>query len=294
VSHTVFAVVVHGGEFSKPVKDNGRLATMRAELGRARAALTAGARSLDVVESVVRAFEDSGQFNAGRGAIADQAGVVETDAAIMDGADLRAGAVASMIGVKNPVHAARLVMEKSPHVLMVGDRGESHVKSLGAETVSPGYFRHNRVPSTAEHGTVGAVALDRCGHLAAATSTGGYNAKIPGRVGDSPIVGAGVYADDRTAGFSATGHGEYFIRFSISKDVADRMAYGHQSMDEAMNTDIKERLAAFKDADGALIGIDSRGHVAMVWNSAGLFGGYATNTEPPVVAQYAGPTESRR
>jgi beta-aspartyl-peptidase (threonine type) len=139
---------------------------------------------------------------------------------------------------------------------------------------------------------VGAVALDRCGHIAAATSTGGYNAKIPGRVGDSPIVGAGVYADDRTAGFSATGHGEYFIRFSIAKDVADRMAYGHQSMDEAMHSDIQGKLAAFSDADGALIGIDSHGHVAMMWNSAGLFRGYATDTEVPVVAEYRGRTDS--
>lgn len=292
---SIFAVVVHGGEISRPTEDHGRLAAMRAALMRARAELAADRSSLDVVEEIVRRFEDSGVFNAGRGAIADAAGMVETDASIMDGRDQRAGAVASMLTIENPVHAARLVMENSPHVLFVGDRGEAAVKKLGAETVAPDYFLRNKSGgAVAEHGTVGAVALDRCGHIAAATSTGGYDAKIPGRVGDSPIVGAGVYADDRVAGFSATGHGEYFIRFSIAKDVADRMAYAHQSMDEAMRTDIKDRLGAFPDADGALIGIDSHGHVAMVWNSVGLFRGYATDAEAPVVAEYAGPSASRR
>ena len=290
----IFAVVVHGGEISQRVTDNGRLAAMEAALVRARAELAANKSSLNVVETIVRQFEDSGLFNAGRGAIADAAGMVETDASIMDGRDQRAGAVASMLAVRNPVHAARLVMEYSPHVLLVGDRGEGFVKKLGAATVSPSYFIHNTQHPAAGHGTVGAVALDRCGHIAAATSTGGYNAKIPGRVGDSPIVGAGVYADDRVAGFSATGHGEYFIRFSIARDVADRMAYAHQSMDEAMAFDIKNKLGAFKDADGALIGIDSRGHVAMIWNSVGLFRGYATDSEKPIVAEYEGPSASRR
>jgi beta-aspartyl-peptidase (threonine type) len=291
---SIFAVVVHGGEISQRVADNGRLAAMQTALVRARAELAADKSSLDVVETIVRQFEDSGVFNAGRGAIADAAGMVETDASIMDGSDQRVGAVASMLAIKNPVHAARLVMEKSPHVLMVGDRGEAFVRQLGAETVPPSYFIHNAPHPTSEHGTVGAVALDRCGHIAAATSTGGYNAKIPGRVGDSPIVGAGVYADDRVAGFSATGHGEYFIRFSIAKDVADRMAYAHQSMDAAIADDVRGKLGAVKDADGALIGIDSRGHVAMIWNSVGLFRGYATDSEKPVVAEYEGATASRR
>lgn len=293
-SQRIFAVVVHGGEISKPVTDNGRLAAMHAALVRARAELSSGAASLDVVEEIVAGFEDSGLFNAGRGAIANRAGEVETDASIMDGRDERAGAVASMLTLKNPVRAARIVMEKTPHVLMAGDRGEASLKALGAETVPADYFHKNRPAPSADHGTVGAVAFDRCGHIAAATSTGGYDAKIPGRVGDSPIVGAGVYADDRTAGFSATGHGEYFLRFSIAKDVADRMAYAHQSMDDAMKADIKDRLAPFKDGDGALIGIDSHGHVATMWNSVGLFRGFATDSEPPVVAEYQGPTESRR
>jgi beta-aspartyl-peptidase (threonine type) len=290
-----FAVVAHGGEISQPVEGAERLSVMRDVLTSARDELAHGASGLDVVEFIVRKFEDSGAFNAGRGAIADREGIVETDASIMDGRDLSAGAVASMTAIKNPVHAARLVMEKSPHVLMVGDRGQAFVESVGAERVMPGYFRNNRKPGVVvDHGTVGAVALDRCGHIAAATSTGGYDAKIPGRVGDSPIVGAGVYADDKTAGFSATGHGEYFIRFSIAKDVADRMAYGGQSMKAAMAADLHDRLGPLKDGDGALIGIDRDGHIMTLWNSVGLFRAFATDEEAPVVAEYAGPAESRR
>lgn len=293
-TQTRFAVVAHGGEISKPLDSPERLAVMRTALEAARSKLSEGARSLDVVEYIIRTFEDSGAFNAGRGAIADKAGIVETDASIMDGRDLNAGAVASMTGIKNPVHAARLVMEKSPHVLMVGDRGQAFVQSVGAETVPPSYFAHTKQPGkVVDHGTVGAVALDRCGHIAAATSTGGYDAKFPGRVGDSPIVGAGVFADDRTAGFSATGHGEYFIRFSIAKDVADRMAYGRQSMKAAMAADLVDKLKPMKDGDGALIGIDKSGHIVTMWNSVGLFRGFATDEESPVVAEYEGPTESR-
>lgn len=294
-----FAIAAHGGELSERMEGSARLATMKAVLTDARAKLAAGASSLDVVEGVVRAFEDSGNFNAGRGAIADRAGLVETDASIMDGNGLRSGAVASMTAIKNPIVAARMVMEQSPHVLMVGDRGQDFVKSLGAQTVTRDYFKNTDHPKPApehaapEHGTVGAVALDRCGHIAAATSTGGYDAKIPGRVGDSPIVGAGVYANDDVAGFSATGHGEYFIRFSISKDVADRMKYAGQSMHDAMKADLKGELMKFKDGDGALIGIDKSGHVEMMWNAVGLFRGYATDAEAPVVAEYDGPTASK-
>src|SRR4051812_37912186 len=212
----------------------------------------------------------------------------------MDGNGVLSGAVASMLHIKNPLHAARLVMETGRHVLMVGDRGEAFVKQLGAEAVPNSYFIKT-VPAKVvapEHGTVGAVALDRCGHIAAATSTGGYDAKVPGRVGDSPIVGAGTYADD-LVGLSATGHGEYFIRLSVAKDVADRMRYAHQPLADAMKGDIHDRLGAYKDADGALIGVDRDGNVAMDWNAVGLFRGYATDAEAPIAAEYAGPKQSR-
>lgn len=290
-----FAVVAHGGELSERVNDNGRLAAMSDALENARDALAHGAASLDVVETIIRRFEDSGIFNAGKGAIANAAGQVETDASIMDGREDASGAAASMTGIKNPIHAARLVMEKTPHVLFAGDRGEASVKNLGAETVPPDYFVNNKKPSKPgpEHGTVGAVALDRCGHIAAGTSTGGYTGKWPGRVGNSPIVGASTYADDAVGGFSTTGHGEYFIRFSVSKDVADRMRYAGQTIEAAMKADLQDTLGPFKDADGALIGIDRKGHVAMQWNRVGLFRGYATDEEAPVVAQYEGPTASK-
>lgn len=286
-----FAVVVHGGVISKSVAESeARLAIMKGALAKARDALKHGAAALDIVETAVRTFEDSGKFNAGKGAIHNTAGVVETDASIMEGTEQRSGAVASMLSIKNPVNAARLVMEKSPHVLMVGDRGEAFVRSLGAAAVTPDYFVNNAPEPS--HGTVGAVALDRCGHIAAATSTGGYTAKIPGRVGDTPIVGAGVYADDAVAGFSATGHGEVFIRFSLAKDVADRMRYGGQSMAEAMKADITDKLGAMKE-EGALIGIDRAGHVETMYSGAGLFRGFATDEEAPVVAVNDGPSASR-
>lgn len=294
-AQTAFAVVVHGGALSEKMEGAARLTAMTKALTAARASLAAGVASLDVVETAVRSFEDSGIFNAGRGAIADAAGIVETDAAIMDGNGLRAGAVASMTAIGNPIHAARLVMDANRHVMMVGDRGQAYAEKLGAKSVPPSYFvKTGKIErkSVPEHGTVGAVALDRCGHIAAATSTGGFDAKIPGRVGDSPIVGAGVYAADDAGGFSGTGHGEYFIRYSVAKDVADRMRYGHRSLDEAMKADVFGTLKPLK-AEAGLIGIDRHGNVGMVWNTVGMFRGYATDIEAPVVAEYEGPAASK-
>ncbi|MGQ0740994.1 MAG: isoaspartyl peptidase/L-asparaginase family protein [Alphaproteobacteria bacterium] len=294
-AHNFFAVVAHGGALSQKTEDNGRLAFLRKTLAEARKSLAKGAASLDVVETVVRNLEDSGIFNAGKGAIANTAGLVETDASIMDGRDLRTGAVASMTAIKNPVAAARLVMEKSPHVLFAGDRGEASVRNRGAESAPPDYFIRNKGAAADKrtHGTVGAVALDRCGDIAAATSTGGDSGKKPGRVGDSPIIGASTYADNAVGGFSTTGKGEYFIRFSISKDVADRMKYAGMTIQDAMKAGIRDALAAHDDANGGMIGIDTKGNVAMQWNRVGMFRGYATEREAPVVAQYAGPESSR-
>ena len=263
---------------------------------KARAALAGGAASLDVVETVVRTFEDSGVFNAGRGAIANAGGFVETDASIMDGRDLRAGSVASMTHVKNPVSAARLVMEKSPHVMMVGDRGEAFVRSLGAETVDTSYFirkpgrgrpRVRTARSARWRWTVAGTLPPR--HRPAVTTP-----RCPAASATSPIVGAGVYADDAVGGFSATGHGELFIRYSIAKDVADRMHYLHESLETAMRYDIQHRISPKTGGDGALIGLDRHGNVAMIWNDVGLYRGYATDAEAPVVAAYEGPTTSHR
>ena len=295
----VFAVAVHGGEFSQKMDAPARLTAMKTALEQARAALKGGARSVDVVEDIVRGFEDTGVFNAGRGAIANSAGQVETDAAIMDGEGLRSGAVASMTHVKNPIVAARLVMDANRHVLMVGDRGQAYVEKLGAETVPESYFvntgkvtRQPQEMPKPEHGTVGAVALDRCGHLAAATSTGGFDAKVPGRVGDSPLVGDGVYAADGVAAFSGTGFGEYFIRFNITKDAADRIRYARQPLGKAMHAVLFDVLKPLK-AEGGMVGIDAKGNVAMQFNALGMFRGYATDKEAPVVAQYKGPTANK-
>jgi beta-aspartyl-peptidase (threonine type) len=262
---------------------------MKAALAQARAELKNGASAVDTVEKLVRTFEDSGKFNTGKGAIANQAGQVETDASIMDGNGLRAGAVASMTAVKNPVVAARLVMDANRHVLVVGDRGQAYVQSLGAAMVTPDYFINTGKAKLEPkpHGTVGAVALDRCGHLAAATSTGGFDAKVPGRVGDSPLVGDGVYAADGVAAFSATGHGEFFIRFNAAKDAADRIAYAKTPLAEAMKIELFDVLKK-AGAEGGMIGIDAKGNVALNYNSVGMLRGYATNREEPVVAAYDG------
>jgi beta-aspartyl-peptidase (threonine type) len=284
-----YAVAVHGGALSKVRDGTEQLAIMTAALGRARDDLKHGAKAVDVVETIVKTFEDSGAFNTGKGAIANAAGQVETDASIMDGNGLRAGAVASMTALKNPVAAARLVMEANRHVLVVGDRGEAYAESLGATRVTPDYFINTGKPKLEPkpHGTVGAVALDTCGHLAAATSTGGFDAKVPGRVGDSPIVGAGVYAADGVAAFSATGHGEFFIRYDAAKDAADRIKYGHEPIAAALKEELFDVLKSV-GAEGGMIGIDAQGHVALNYNGLGMFRGYATSSEAPVVAQTNG------
>lgn len=295
-AHSTFAVAVHGGAQTKHRDGSAQRTAMTAALSEARVELKHGAAAVDIVEKIVAAFEDSGLFNAGKGAIANAAGLVETDAAIMDGHGLRAGGVASMTAVKNPVRAARLVMDADRHVLVAGDRGQAYVLLLGAEpALTPDYFRNNArlnpsPPPASEdkpHGTVGAVALDRCGHLAAATSTGGFDAKVPGRVGDSPLVGDGVYAADGVAAFSGTGHGEFFVRFNAAKDAADRIRYGRTPLAKAMKQEVFDVL---KKAGGeaGMIGIDAKGNVALNYNTIGLLRGFATDRDAPVVAQEQG------
>lgn len=261
---------------------------------------------MDVVESTIRQLEDSGILNAGKFANANADKFVETDASIMDGRTRAAGAVASMRHVKNPIHAARLVMERSPHVLMVGDRGEAYAATLGAELVPDEYFPNNEwkvggdssdTHRTSEHGTdpskrivgkvsgtVGAVAMDRCGDLAAGTSTGGFGAKIPGRVGDSPIIGAGTFAENGVAAVSATGHGEFFIRFSVAANIAARVKYLKQSLGASVHQAIEELDAA--DAEGGLVGIDATGKVVMQFNRAGMVRGYTTQKDEPTAFAY--------
>lgn len=287
-----FAMIVHGGTSSGEARPE-RLAFIETMLAERRAELDAGASAIDIVEAAIVAMEDSALFNAGRAAITNSAGYVETDASIMDGRTLDAGAVASQRAIKNPIRAARLVMDKTRHVMMVGDRGEAAVTALGAETVVPEeYFTRAiaKAKELKEHGTVGAAVLDRCGNLAAGTSTGGYDSKIPGRVGDSPIIGAGVYAKNGVMAGSATGHGEYFIRHTALRSVAARMEYGGESLSVAAAAVIDDMDAAGtgrdgRDGRGGVVTVDAEGNFAMPHTTVGMIHGRVSDTLGPVASQ---------
>ncbi len=284
-----FAIAVHGGT-SRAGQDHSPRKLFQTLLLKAmRVELDAGAKALDVVEQSIRFMEDSGLFNAGKAAISNRDGFVETDASIMDGRSLEAGSVASMRLLKNPITAARLVMEKTPHVMMVGDRGEAAAVSLGAKTVKPDYFINNKAAEGPEnHGTVGAVVLDRCGNLAAGTSTGGYGAKIPGRVGDSPVIGAGTYAQNGSVAVSATGHGEYFIRFAAAHSIAARVTHGGEDLATASAAVIEAMAKAGggRDGRGGVIVVGADGSVATPFSTDGMIRAFTTNKAAPVALVY--------
>ncbi|HEX6156334.1 MAG TPA: isoaspartyl peptidase/L-asparaginase [Burkholderiales bacterium] len=233
--------------------------------------------ALDAVTAAVRVLEDSPLFNAGRGSCFNAEGEIEMDASVMDGRELRAGAVAAVRTIRNPVLAARLVMEKTRHVLLAGDGAEKFARRHGLQLEAPEYF-HTALRRSAlqrklqnHHGTVGAVALDEDGNLAAATSTGGYTGKLPGRIGDSPLIGAGTYADNRACAVSGTGLGEAFIRAAVAYDTAARMRYRGESLASAARAAL--RNVARLGGDGGLIAVDRRGNVAMPFNSEGMYRG---------------------
>jgi beta-aspartyl-peptidase (threonine type) len=236
--------------------------------------LAGGGSSLDAVTAAVVALENDPLFNAGRGAVYNREGKHELDASIMDGATLRAGAVAAVSRIRNPVLAARAVMEKSPHVLLVGRGAEQFARQHGLPLVRNTYFNTQerrealRKGLKRHHGTVGAVALDRRGDLAAATSTGGYTGKLPGRVGDSPLIGAGTYADNSSCAVSGTGWGEAFIRIALAHEVSARMRHRGEEVVQASKAALKS-LVRIK-GDGGLIALDRRGNIAMPFNSGGM------------------------
>jgi isoaspartyl peptidase/L-asparaginase-like protein (Ntn-hydrolase superfamily) len=236
--------------------------------------LARGGASVDAVSASVVALEDDPLFNAGRGAVYNAAGKHELDASIMDGGTLRAGAVAAVSRIRNPVLAARAVMEKSPHVLLVGKGADQFARQHGLPLVRNTYFNTQerkkalRKGLQRQHGTVGAVALDRRGDLAAATSTGGYTGKLPGRVGDSPLIGAGTYADNSSCAVSGTGWGEAFIRIALAHEVSARMRHRGEDVVQASKAALKS-LARMK-GDGGLIALDRRGNIAMPFNSGGM------------------------
>jgi beta-aspartyl-peptidase (threonine type) len=319
-------VAIHGGAGTilRHAMNTETEAQYRAELTAilraAQAVLADGGSALDAVSVAVRMLEDCPLFNAGRGAVYTAEGKHELDAAIMDGATLAAGAVCCVTRVRNPVLAARRVMEASEHVMFAGAGAEAFADAHGLELVEPDYFgtdfRHEQwikargtagamldhdaatfalgdgAPCPPEpldpdrkHGTVGAVARDLHGHLAAATSTGGITNKQPGRVGDSPIIGAGCYADDSTCAVSSTGTGEMFIRLATAYDVAAQIAYRGVSLGEAAYDAVMNKLPRIAGR-GGIIAVDAHGNVAMPFNTDGMYRGYARVGEAPVVGIY--------
>jgi len=323
-------LVIHGGagamdEIRMKTDDREAFkAGLRTALARAYAILDTGGSALDAVTLAVRFLEDDSLFNAGRGAVLTRAGEVELDASIMDGHTLAAGSVAGVKRVKNPVLAARAVMERSPHVMLAGAGADDFAKEVGLETAPHSYFftaksfqslqrfqsaereRKRKSDSAAgrgalplthpdqKWGTVGAVALDRQGHLAAATSTGGMTGKRPGRIGDAPIIGAGTYANDSTCAVSCTGWGEYFIRLSMAKSVSDRMELAGESLERAAATMILQKLPTL-GGDGGLIAVDKDGNIAMPFNTVGMFRGYLfAGMKNPVVLISLTPAPDKR
>lgn len=290
-----FAIAIHGGAGTiDRAMDAGLEKAYREALEDALKfgyrLLDEGSTSLDVVEQVVRRLEDDELFNAGKGAVFTHEGRNELDAAIMDGATRACGAVTGVMTVKNPISLARAVMEASPHVFFTGAGAEAFAESLGMEPVDPTYFFTQRrwdslqkvlgqdraeSDDTEKHGTVGAVARDRHGHLAAATSTGGMTNKRFGRVGDVPVIGAGTYADDRTAAISCTGHGEQFIRNTVASRVSAIMEYQGVTLTEAVERVIDGVL---QPGDGGLIAVGRDGTLALEFNTVGMYRGAADSS----------------
>jgi beta-aspartyl-peptidase (threonine type) len=286
-----FVFVIHGGAGTilksrmTPEMEKAYIEALEQALRAGYQILQNGGTSLDAIEAAIRIMEDNPLFNAGKGAVFTAEGTNELDASIMDGKTLKAGAVAGVKRIRNPISLARWVMEKSPHVLMTGDGAETFAKQNGMEWVDPSYFKTERRLKELQEkkkGTVGAVALDKHGNLAAGTSTGGMTNKKFGRVGDSPIIGAGTYANNKTCAISCTGHGEFFIRGVVAYDVSALMEYQGRSLDEAARIVIMEKL----QSTGGLIGVDARGNVTMRFNTEGMYRGWIGPDGKPHVAIY--------
>jgi beta-aspartyl-peptidase (threonine type) len=308
-----WGIVIHGGagvikrESLTPEREAAMRAVLTESLQAGHAILAQGGSSLDAVTAAVRVMEDSPYFNAGKGAVFTHDGKNELDAAIMNGRTREAGSVAGLHHVRNPISLARAVMEKSPHVMMIGAGAEEFAKQQGVELVPESYFYTEERwqslqralesekkqqqtppeqgqpqgpqtfwehPAGREHkfGTVGAVALDQAGNLAAGTSTGGMTNKRFGRVGDVPVIGAGTYANERCA-VSATGHGEYFIRYTVARDICSRMEYLDLPLLESANQVVLDVLVK-AGGEGGVIAMDAQGNVAMPFNSSGMYRGY--------------------
>jgi beta-aspartyl-peptidase (threonine type) len=303
----MFGIAIHGGAGTLPraqmtvERERAYRDGLSAALEAGTHVLEGGGTSLDAVTRAVAQLEDNPLFNAGRGAVFTLDGRNELDAAIMDGRTRGAGAVCGVGHIKNPVELARAVMEHSDHVLLAGAGAEDFALTRGFTLMSREYFftperwsQLERIRSgdadlsalTISHvGTVGAVALDRAGNLAAATSTGGMTGKRFNRIGDSPIIGAGTYADNRSCAVSATGHGEIFIRAAVAHDIAARLRYGGRSLARAVHEVVLEELPALQ-GEGGVIAIDTRGDIVLEFNSEGMFRASRREGEAANVAIY--------
>jgi L-asparaginase / beta-aspartyl-peptidase len=288
-------LVIHGGAGTitranlTQEKEKAYLAKLQEALDSGFAVLEGGGKSVDAVIAAIKILENSPLFNAGKGAVFTHDGRNELDASIMDGSTLMAGAVAGVTTIKNPIIAAHAVMTRSEHVMLVGQGAEMFAEEQGLEIVSPSYFfdstRYKQLLKLKENvsdigvekkfGTVGCVALDSHGNLAAGTSTGGMTNKKYGRVGDSPIIGAGTYANNLTCAVSATGWGEYFIRLNVAHDVHALMGYANLSIREAGDSVVLKKLPRL-GGDGGIIALDRQGNFTMPFCSEGMYRGYIT------------------
>lgn len=326
----IWSIVVHGGAgviertSLTPELDAQYRAAMRRALATGGAILDRGGSSLDAVEAVIREMEDDPLFNAGRGAVFSAEGRNELDASIMDGRTRAAGSVAGVTVIRHPISAARAVMERSRHVMLTGDGAEAFARAQNLETAEPSYFFTERrwgqleqylrlqnlpiparpagappapqgangtYPDDHQFGTVGVVARDRAGNIAAGTSTGGTTGKRWGRVGDAPIIGAGTYAQNGVCGVSATGTGEFFIRVGVARDICARMEFNGESAQEAADHVIAEVGATTGNdgaaGDGGIIVLDGRGRAAWAMNTSGMYRGALESGGEPLVRIFA-------
>ena len=290
-----FGIVIHGGAGSFSGLDEKAINSYETGINEALSAgykiLEQGGSSLDAVTSAIVVLEDLPLFNAGKGSVYTEMETQEMDSSIMDGESGKGGAVAGVSKVKNPVLLARMVMDKTEHVMLIGSGAEKFAEEIGIELVDPSYFyseknlkRVRKSKADEKLGTVGAVALDQSGNLAAATSTGGRTNKMTGRVGDSPILGAGTWAQNGLCAVSGTGHGEYFMRLLTAADVCKLMEYSNLSLEES--TQIAVNKLTVKGAEGGIISIDSDGNISAQFNTKGMARGYQTNQLPRTIKIY--------
>jgi beta-aspartyl-peptidase (threonine type) len=284
-----FGIVIHGGAGSFSGLDEKAINSYEAGINEALSAgfkiLREGGTSLDAVTTAIVILEDLPLFNAGKGSVYTEMETQEMDSSIMDGKSGKGGAVAGVSKVKNPVLLARMVMDKTEHVMLIGSGAEKFAEEIGIELVDPSYFyseknlkRVRKSKTDEKLGTVGAAALDQSGNLAAATSTGGRTNKMTGRVGDSPILGAGTWAQNGLCAVSGTGHGEYFMRLLTAADVCKLMEYSNLSLEES--TKIVVNKLTVIGAKGGIISIDSDGNISTQFNTKGMARGYQTNQLP--------------